>query len=76
MAWLRATLQERNLVAYSGAVALNDPKQRRKVNELANWCVGDGMQLWDRARCAYVPALETCRGQQRVRLESFPLPQR
>jgi len=73
MAWLSAVLAENGLRAYHGAVALNDPKQRRPINELWNWCQGDGLQLWDRARNAYIPALETRRGRQVVRLESFPL---
>jgi hypothetical protein len=73
MAWLAGVLAENGLRAYNGAIALNDPKQRRPVNELSNWCQGDGFQLWDRERSAYVPALETRRGRQAVRLESFPL---
>jgi len=44
--WLLARLQEHDVRAYKPTISVNDPKQRRAVNEVTDWCSGEALKLW------------------------------
>ncbi|KAL1522024.1 hypothetical protein AB1Y20_021669 [Prymnesium parvum] len=69
--WLKQTLQAHGLRAYQAHIAVNDPKQRRKANEISDWCQLDPMKLWSEKTKQYVPMLEV--GQGRPPLRSVPI---
>tara|TARA_B100000945_G_scaffold318477_1_gene323398 strand:+ start:568 stop:798 length:231 start_codon:yes stop_codon:yes gene_type:complete len=55
MRWLHKVLITNNYKAYIPSISVKDPKNRKKANEISDWCKGEGLKLWSDKKNQFIP---------------------